>query len=244
MDIHETGYPDTDEWLYAEPLLGSYGKKACKKAGNVGKKYKTFGNGHYGTFRTYLMTRYFGDKFPHKGNGYKPDDILVEESIPVKALDNIFKTQNAVIESDKCMYINPDSKNGNPNFAGLFYDSHLKKKWYETVKLVMNSDEWKRIRFLDVPDGEVKNALYDKATSKGYNPEKLGPITKSMNTFAAKSVLKNPKPPSPFEPIDVEGREIVYTKGKKVIRNTSNGSVAVLALGALGAMGMYIKNKQ
>lgn len=238
--IHETGYPNTDEWICAESIIGYYGDKACKKAGQVGTKYKTFSTGHYAAFRAYLIKRYFGNKFPSKSGKISPtpDDVLLDRSIPVKALENILKTQEAVIDSDVCMYVNLETKGTVPYFSGLYSNYDLRKKWMDNVKLVLNSEEWKRIRFLDVPDGEVKNALYEKATSKGYDPIKKGPISKTIGGIATKSVLKNPKPPSPFKPVNVE--EFMLPRNKKT---ATSGSSVFLAAAALGAFGYLAKKK-
>lgn len=238
---YETGIPNTNEWKCAEPLIGAYGDKACKKPGNVGKIYKTFSSGHYAAFRSYIIGRYFGNKFPTiSGKSTNPDNIDISKSIPVQALKNIENTQKAVIDSNTVMYINLEKIGNNPKYIGLYNNSHLIKKWQENVTLILNSDEWKKIRFYDVPDGEVKNALYDKAKSKGYNPEKPGPIVIGMDTIATKSVLKNPKPPSPFEPIDVDHFELHNGTKKKP---KSGGGTAIVALGILGTLGYIFKNK-
>lgn len=233
--MYETGIVDTNQWKCAEPLLGMYGKKACKKPSQVGKKYDTFSTGHYGAFRSYLIKRYFGNKFPTKSGKILPlnaDDVIIEKSIPVQALKTIKETQKAIIDSEICMYINLETKGATPLFSGLYSNSSLRKTWKENVKLVLNSDEWKKVRFLDVPEGDVKDALWQKATSKGYDPEKLGPISKTIDTIGTQSVLKNPKPPSPFNPVNVE--HLTLPNGKKTSAGTGSIAVAAVALGILG----------
>lgn len=233
----ETAYPNTDEYLCSSDILKSYGKPDCYYPGQVNKKFKVKGNGHYGAYRNYISKKFFNDKM---GLYIKNNEVDVSKSVPVSTLNVLASRQLSTLDSLKCMYINDQKKMGRYIFNSFENNKELKSRWESNVKKILNSSDWKRLVFYDIPDGPIKNVVYEKAKKAGLDPDKQGIIDKSINlNIKIPSVLGDPVPPPPVNPIDTSNKLSLsdITNGKKSkVSNTSSGILPLVALGGIGYM--------
>lgn len=232
-----TGEFNSKKFTCNPDTLGT-GNKDCSKKYQIGNKVSLPSNftGHYTGLREHIIKTYFGDTFPLLSGKtkYTPENIDIDKSIPSRALKVLRERQKAAIDSINCMYVNDLMHKGLPRFPAIYEkDGVLNKKWNQNVTAVLQSkEEWKKVYFLDVPDGPVKNELYQLAKKNNINPEKEGPIQSLIsNKLAIPSILPDPKLPEPFAPIDLS------LKPKRAIKNgnSSSNSILPLVLGLGGA---------
>lgn len=192
-----------------------YGAKGCNSGSDKGRWRTPPGNGHRSAYLSHLHTM-FGWSTTEHGKSLKQDDWW-ETSIPVKALDNLYDRQMAMILSEKCMYLD-DSTNaggsGQTRFRAIRKGGELHRRWENAVTAMFQSGDWKRIDYRDViPGEEVDKAIrlmlsnHHKTTpEKFFNMDKkIGQGIASLG-IAAKTgptVLGDPEPPKPPPPVEV-----------------------------------------
>jgi hypothetical protein len=117
-----------------------------------------------------------GDRFV-KGWFIKHEYIDFSKSIPSLALDTLRRNRHeALLNSMQGAYIDADDedrfqafRSGNNN---NIESSNLRESWERGISKIIQTGSWKNIRFHDMPDGVVKNAIYEIAKKNGYkNPE-------------------------------------------------------------------------
>lgn len=229
-----TGEFNSNTFTCNYDTVGAYANvEGCKRKAQIGKivPLPSGFTGHYGAFRNLISKLFFSGSI----QTFDP-----KQSTPVKALQVLKERQYAVIDSLKCIYVNDSiiPNTNTPRFPAIKNDSVLRSKWLENVNAVLNSkDDWKKVVFYDVPEGEIKEKLREKAKKANLNPEKAGPIDNSLTKISMPSVLPNPKPPSPFTPQDT-------LKGKPPVSSSSSPSGIGMVAIAGAALGLYfLKNK-
>lgn len=187
---------------------------------------------------------------------FNPDKIDFESMIPSKFLDNMYERQVAMINSPKCMYLDDSTSaggSGQPRFKAIKKGSDLHELWEDNVQAMFESGDWMRIDYRDVIKGEeVDQALHNITGNMATTPDKFfnmdSPAKHSRGRAAMKfsggggpSVLGDPTPPTPPNPIDFEQRPPRLGSGKKAApedEGLSTGAKVVLG-GAVAALGYY-----
>ena len=173
-------------------------------------------DGHRSAFVAHLRSM-FGWKTTLNGQSLKEDDWW-ETMTPVVALKNMRERQEAMIRSPKCMYLDDSTDaagSGQPRFRSLKKGSSLHKIWEQSVTAMFESGDWKRIDYRDVIPGEDVDKAIRLVLSNQYNttPEKFFNLDKSFGQGKASmgiavapgpSVLGDPEPPAPPDPVDVK----------------------------------------
>lgn len=237
----QTGNINMDTFLCAGEVFGQLDCKKSKANDNIKIPKTTDPFGHFNSFRDDIFTKFFNGKYKEKKliNDLKQltwtsKNINVKESIPSLALKNIKDTQYAVINSLNCCYVDDE------RFAAIKEDTTLGKKWSTNINAVLNSNEWKKLRFLDIPDGEFKSAVYNKAIKAKFKnfDTRVGPIDNQFNIKTGPSILGDPKPPSPFK---IESVSEIGVPVKKTVPKSENNLVGAMAIAALGVGFLVLK---
>ena len=143
------------------------------------------------------------------------------------------------MNSINCCYVTDDTQ-----FAAILQDSKLNKKWTENLAAVLgSSNEWKKLRYLDIPEGEFKNEILLKAKKAGFKDfeSRKGPIdNKVSNMKASNSIFGDFKPPKPFMPVGVSGDLKMKVKSSGSSKSENN-LVGVMAIAAIS--GMFLLKK-
>ena len=210
---------------------GLYGVGDCRKAkrGNVVEIPPGYANSHHTQVLRYFYKLYFGyDGLANwrqavpltsanpktyssdRGGGGAlypdPDQLDYELSVPVQALRNLQARQNAILLSRDAFYVNGENT---PDGAGLFpafKSNAMRQAWAKNITTLFESGDWRGVAAADVPRGTVRELLFQKAKSIGYDdPERdfnapcpPGAPAKcfaSQFTIQAPSVLGDPKLP-------------------------------------------------
>lgn len=209
----------------------------CNKKSHIGNKIKIDDSGknsQYVSFRKYLADTYFNGQFKDKnGKNIQTNigdisKIDPSQSIPSKALKVLKERQQAGLDSLYCAYIAPDER-----FPGI--KGNLKNKLTKNFNAILTSNEWKNLRWRDIVDQDLKAAVAEKAKKEKLQYDKDGPIVKNLSAKKAKSVLGDPEPPKPFEPIKPNrvGRD--DSKLSSTISSNSSSSLIPLAGAGIAA---------
>lgn len=167
----QTGEIDTDKFLCSAEVSGQLDCKKSKYNDYIKIPITTDPFGHFNRFRDFISDKFFNGKYKEKKLITKLDqlefnskNIKVKESIPSLALKNIRETQYAVMNSLNCCYVSD-----NTQFAAVVNDSKLNTLWNKNLSAVLGSStEWKKLRYLDIPEGEFKNEILLKAKKAGF----------------------------------------------------------------------------
>lgn len=184
-----------------------------------------------------------------------PSKIDLDDSYIGKALDNLYQRQKDTIDSIKCMYLDDgsvDAEGGiesSRRYQAIRPGTDLHSQWIENVQAVFDSGDWKRVNYLDVIKGsKIDQSIHQACANMGTTPDEFfqmksptrferGLAKKGMATTAGPSVLGDPKPPPPHDPIDLERLPDIGGGRPK------SGLGGLLALGALGVGGYYAYKK-
>lgn len=236
---------------------------------------KDFGRGSEAVLYGYLCQLYFGisepfnkkrgglEQLPRVGNQhylndlgskrYRADALDMSKSVPVAALNDLYENQKATMKSLQCMYVAGDE--GNRGRFPAFKKSNLRSMWVESVTEVFSSGAWRQISFQDIPDGEVKNAFYQKAKQAGikdvknYNrpcapgepPGQCGFRGGRAQVAAGTYMRKDPAlPKKPGINGAVLNAELIRMGGKK--KKSKGGNLALL-LGAGALAYIFMKGR-
>lgn len=241
----QTGEINTDKFLCSAEVSGQLDCKKSKYNNYVKIPITTDPFGHFNRFRDFISNKFFNGKYKEKKLITKLDqlefsskNINLKDSIPSQALKNIRDTQHAVMNSIYCCYINDDSQ-----FAAVVNDSKLNSMWTKNLSAVLSSsNEWKKLRYLDIPDGEFKNEILLKAKKAGFKDfeNRKGAIdNKVSNMKSSASIFGDFKPPKPFIQVGVSGK--LKMKTKSSASKSENNLVSVMAIAAIG--GMFLMKK-
>ena len=195
---------------------------------------------------------------------FKPNMIDYEAMIPVKALDNLYDRQVAMLNSMKCMYLDDSNvqtgSNSTQRFMAIRRGTDLHQLWEDNVQAMFDSGDWKRIDYRDVIKGEeVDQAIHQATANIGTTPEKFfnmnspspltrGRATKKFGQAGGPSVLGDPTPPTPPDPVDFEPRPThlgssgTSTKKPQDEKGMGTGTKLVLGAAAVG-LGAYAYKK-
>ncbi|MFI0427126.1 MAG: hypothetical protein ACH34V_09240 [Flavobacterium sp.] len=240
----QTGEIDTDKFLCSAEVSGQLDCKKSKYNDYIKIPITTDPFGHFNRFRDFISDKFFNGKYKEKKLITKLDqlefnskNIKVKESIPSLALKNIRETQYAVMNSLNCCYVSDDTQ-----FAAVVNDSKLNTLWNKNLSAVLGSStEWKKLRYLDIPEGEFKNEIFLKAKKAGFKDfeNRKGAIdNKVSNVKSSGSIFGDLKPPKPFMPVGISGD--LKMKNKTSSKSESK-LVGVMAAAAIG--GLFLMNK-
>lgn len=233
----QTGIENTDKFLCAEPVFGQLDCKKSKGNENIKIPKTTDPFGHFNSFRDDIFDKFFAGKFKEKKliNDIKQlinpvKSIDMKQSTPSLALKNIKETQYAVINSLNCCYVDDE------RFAAIKKDGDpvLNKKWLTNVSAVLDSNEWKKLRYLDIPDGEFKTEVFNKAKKAGFKDfeNRKGSIENKIGSIkAGPSILGDPEPPKPFQIMQITNN---LQPKKPVVSKSENSLVTMMAIAAVG----------
>lgn len=187
---------------------------------------------------------------PHQGKWAEPDSVDVDQSVPVRALQNLHERQVNVLQSLDAFYVNGE----NPDQFAAFKDNQpLVNQWTESITAIVNSDDWRRISFANVPEGRAKEHLRRRVEQAGINPETLNPPCppgappshpcRQMPLAVGPSVLGDPALPKPPPTNDAEMVEFVpiiepvkvYPVKPKRRPKAAGGAGALIAVAAVAA---------
>lgn len=217
---------------YDSPYSINHSK--CNKKSHIGNKVKiNESNTYYNLFRQYLADIYFDGQFKNKSGQYinnvlgdisKVDPL---QSIPIKALKVLKARQQAAINSLNCAYIT-----ANENFPGI--KGNLKSTLNKNLNAILESNEWKNVRWRDIVDQDFKIAVAEKAKKAKLSYDKDGPITNPLHKLKMKSVLGDPEPPKPFEPVRPK------RKGRDDSKRTISPSSSIIPLAGAGIAAYFL----
>ena len=222
-----------------------YGAGECRKA-KRGKMVPIPGTGHRSVYLDYMFELF--DPRRHDANkGWDRDNIDWEDTVPGRALKNLEERQHANLQSLACMTVDDSEVDGRPRFRAIGTPTSkgpMWSRWYESVKAVFQTDDWRRVRFDDVPEGALKNELRERCASAGVDCDTLG---KQFETtlVAAPSSLGDPVPPTPPNPVEVQfvQTNLALPKAPKKKRRGASLSTWALAAGVLGGAWALSKKK-
>ncbi len=178
--------------------------------------------------------RYYQDS-----SGYKwlnPDSVDIGQSVPVRALENLYERQMATLKSINCMYVDGEKENRHKFRA--FENRQLRNQWYESVTAIMSGNDWRQVVFADVPESRMKNELATVIKRSGIDPEKLNDPryrTRQMHIRAAPTALGDPKLPAPPGSNRVLSTHAILDKKKTGRRKKKGPSGTIIAAAAAGA---------
>lgn len=220
-----------------------YGVGECRKA-KKNKLVPIVDKGHRSAYLDYLFTLFEPRRFDD-GKGWERDNIDWSDTVPGRALGNLEERQRAVLQSLACMTVDDTAVNGQPRFRAIGTATSkgpLWQRWYDSVVAVLQGDDWRRVRFDDVPEGALKAELRDRCIAAGVDCNNLGKQIET--TLVAPSTLGDPVPPTPPNPIEViHGlATFVGPKAPKARRRRSALTWA-LAAGVLGGVWALSRRK-
>jgi len=168
---------------------------------------------------------------------FRADYIDYDESVPSKSLMALDGRQRATLKSINCMYVN----GRDPERFPAFTNSALKDLWEESVTALFQTEDWRKATFADIPEGEAKDAFYQKAKAAGINDVENYRYRGHMQlSGSADTVLGDPSPPA-MPDINgaalkrISSQVLLQKKGKKS-KKKSNNLPLLLAAGALGIL--------
>lgn len=214
-----------------------YGIGQCRKS-KRNKLVPIVGDGHRSAYLDYMFELFDPRRFD-EGEGWDRENIDWNDTVPGRALQNLEERQRAVLQSLACMTVDDSEVDGTPRFRAI--GTHARKgplwqRWYDSVVAVLQSDDWRRVRFEDVPEGALKAELRDRCMAAGINCNNLGKQIET--TLVAPSTLGNPVPPTPPNPIEVEIGHFTFATAtpKKRRRSAMTWALAAGVLGGVWAL--------
>lgn len=214
-----------------------YGIGECRKT-KRNKLVPIVGEGHRSAYRDYVFELFDPRRFD-EDKGWDRDNIDWNDTVPGRALENLEDRQRAVLQSLACMTVDDSEVDGRPRFRAIGTSTSkgpLWQRWYDSVVAVLQSDDWRRVRFEDVPEGALKAELRDRCIAAGVDCKDLG--QQIGTTLVAPSTLGNPVPPTPPNPIEVgiENLVLVTATPKRRRRSAMTWALAAGVLGGAWAM--------
>ncbi|MCA9712105.1 MAG: hypothetical protein KDK70_40085, partial [Myxococcales bacterium] len=214
-----------------------YGVGECRKA-KKGKAVPVVGTGHRSAYLEYLFTL-FDPRRHDPDKGWERDNIDWDDTVPGRALKNLRDRQHATLQSLACMTVDDSVVAGQPRFRAIGTATSkgpLWQRWYESVKAVFESGEWRKVRFEDVPEGALKQELRDRCTAAGIECSQLG--KQYETTLATKpSSLGDPVPPTPPSPVEVQVGILTLQDPKTPKKRRRVGATTwALAAGVVGGL--------
>lgn len=154
-----------------------------------------------------------------------------------RALDNLEERQQAKLQSIECMYVDDsrDERTGQPRYRAIGTESSkgpMWNRWFDSVKSVFESGDWRRVRFKDVPEGRLKQELRQWCASHSVDCDTLG--TPGGFIAAGPSSLGDPVPPSPPDPREVQLGAYAFAAPKKRGKRRAGGASTAASLALLG----------
>lgn len=210
-----------------------YGVGECRKA-KRNKQVPIVGHGHRGAYLDYMF-ELFDPRRIDPGLGWERDNIDWDDTIPGRALKNLEERQRAVLQSLACMTVDDSEVDGRPRFRAIGTATSkgpLWQRWYGAVKAVFESDDWRHVRFDDVPEGALKAALRDRCLGAGLDCNQLG--KQFENSLVAPSSLGDPVPPTPPNPVEVEIKHATFVGPTAPRMRRRSPLTWALAAGVLG----------
>lgn len=174
---------------------------------------------------------------------FRPDAIDYGMSTPVKALEALYNSQKATLDSRMCMYVNGED----PVRFPAFRDSNLKSLWQQSVTTVLNTNDWRTINYKDIPEGSAKQAFYQRAKAAGIDDVENFTGIKKHHQLQMQTVLGDPEPPEmpPMTGTDIDISEFGVTASnlpKRRSKKKSSNLPLILAAGAIGFL--FLNNKK
>jgi len=221
-----------------------YGVGQCRKA-KRNKQVPIVGTGHRGAYLDYLF-ELFDPRRIDEGRGWERDNIDWHDTVPGRALRNLEERQRAVLRSMACMTVDDSEVNGRPRFRAIGTATSkgpMWQRWHDSVTAVLQSDDWRRVRFDDVPEGALKAELRDRCIAAGLDCKQLGKQFES--TLVAPSTLGDPVPPTPPNPVEVEIVHAFFVGPPAPKKRRRSALTWALAAGVLGgAWALSKKNRK
>ena len=218
-----------------------YGVGQCRKGKN-GKLVPIVGDGHRSAYRDYVFELFDPRRFDADAP-WDRENIDWNDTVPGRALANLEERQRAVLQSLACMTVDDSEVDGKPRFRAIGTATRkgpLWQRWYDSVVAVLQGNDWRRVRFEDVPEGALKAELRDRCMAAGINCSNLG---KQIETsLVAPSTLGNPVPPTPPNPIEVEIGHFTFATATPKKRRRGAMTWA-LAAGVLGGLWAFSRRK-
>ena len=188
----------------------------------------------------------------------EPGNLDVSQAVPVAALENLYERQVATLQSVHCMYVNGEDPERFPAFNKSAPGGQaLKAKWEQAATALLQSNDWKRVTYQDMPEGTLKAAFAQKAAGAGLDPNEINPpcppLAPGEDEWAGRcpprfglasgpTVLGDPVPPAPPEPNDVDQQKFAVGK---ILDGGGNGGGkgggAGIAIAAAAAAFMFLK---
>ncbi len=221
-----------------------YGVGQCRKA-KKGKHVPIVGTGHRSVYLDYLFSL-FDPRRHDPDRGWDRDNIDWTDTIPGRALRNLEERQRAVLQSLACMTVDDSEVDGRPRYRAIGTATNkgpLWNRWYESVKAVFESGDWRRVRFDDVPEGALKTEFRQRCSVMGIDCTTLGKQHQTT-LAAAPSSLGDPVPPTPPNPIEIKVAfaTLIDPKTPRQRRRVSAATWA-LAAGVLGGVWALSKKR-
>ncbi len=214
-----------------------YGVGECRKA-KKGKQVPIVGTGHRSVYLDYLFTL-FDPRRHDPDRGWDRDNIDWNDTVPGRALQNLEERQRAVLQSLACMTVDDSEVDGRPRFRAIGTATNkgpLWNRWYESVKAVFETGDWRRVRFDDVPEGALKTELRQRCSVMGIDCNTLGKQHQT-SLAAAPSSLGDPVPPTPPNPVEVQlGIATVLEPKFPKKRRRVSATTWALATGVVGGL--------
>ncbi|MEX1362416.1 MAG: hypothetical protein AB1Z98_04775, partial [Nannocystaceae bacterium] len=215
-----------------EPAL--YGIGQCRKS-KTGKMVPIVGTGHRSVYLDYMFSLFDPRRYD-PDMGWERDNIDWDDTIPGRALKNLEERQGALLRSLACMTVDDGEVDGKPRFRAIGTATRkgpMWERWYESVRTVFGSGDWRRVRYDDVPEGALKSELRDRCINAGIDCHELG---RQFEThLAAPSSLGDPVPPTPPSPVEVHVGSLVVA-GARPKRRKRSAMTVTLAAGAVGGL--------
>ncbi len=215
-----------------------YGIGDCKGS-KRGKLVGIPGNGHRSAWLSYMRELFDPREVHNEGQPWTTDNIDWSSIATTRALDNLKERQISKLQSIECMYVDDglDERTGLPRYRAIGTQSSkgpLWNRWYQSVKSVFESGDWKRVRFRDVPEGRLKQELREWCAGQSVDCDSLGTVGGFQ--IAGPSSLGDPVPPDPPDPREVSFGDFEVAPPKKRKRKSSPAEAAAgLALLGGGA---------
>lgn len=219
--------------------VGSCQRGARGRLPNEGKWLSIPGDGHMSAHVAYLSQLFFGDVVPPRINQSRPamttdgdvSNIDWSQAVPVQALRELRSRQIATLQGYDAPYVDASER-----FRALHNDAELRQIWQQTILQIFDANEWRNIRFEDVPPGsDVRNALQQRCDALNIDCMNLGP---SPHTRMGTPVLNPPDLPPPQAPVEVDTTPdlsgLVSAQGGR--RRSGGGMGVALGLVAVAAL--------
>jgi len=181
----------------------------------------------------------------HYGKDWlNPDSVDISESVPVRALENLYERQMFTLKSINCMYV--DGEKSNRHRFPSFNNRKLRDQWYESVTAIMSSNDWRQVVFADVPESRMKNELLKVVKRNGLDPDKLNDPryrNRQMHIRAAPTVLGSPTLPPPPGAVRVTPSRVARMAEPSTKRKAKKKSQSGTIIAAAAVAGLLLLKK-